>query len=240
MATRSVRGTVKSWYAVAAHGAGHALTAARVLGSEPPPRDRRTRHWLYSLTKVHDSVAMVELDVPWWTYRAIDEVERWLGARPRPARVFEYGSGASTAWLARRSASVTSVEHHEEFAASMRDLLALIDNTSLVVRPPTPAAEPEVPSAKEGYAGLDFSAYVAAIDETDGAFDLVVVDGRARERCLDRALPRLAADGLIVFDNTRRRRYRAAIEAAPVVEHRLFGLTPTLPYPDQTSLLRHS
>jgi hypothetical protein len=239
MATRSVRGTVKSWYAAAAHGAGAILGATHLLGSEAPPRDRRTRHWLYSLTKVHDSRAMVDLDVPWWTYRAVDEVELWLGARPRPARVFEYGSGASTVWLARRSASVTSVEHHEEFAGLMREMLAPIENASLMVRPPKPASDPEVPSAKEGYAGQDFSAYVAAIDETDGDFDLIVVDGRARERCLDRAIPRLAPDGLIVFDNTRRRRYREAIEAAPVVELRLPGLTPTLPYPDQTSLLRH-
>jgi hypothetical protein len=240
MATSSIRGTVKSWYAAGAHGVGAALTAVHVLGTEPPPRDRRTRHWLYSLTKVHDSVAMVELDVPWWTYRAVDEVERWLGARPRPARVFEYGSGASTVWLARRSASVVSVEHHEEFAALMRRLLAPIDNATLLVRPATPTADPEVPSAKEGYAGLDFTAYVGAIGETEGEIDLVVVDGRARERCLDQALPRLAPDGLVVFDNSRRRRYRRAIGAAPVVEHRLAGLTPTLPYPDQTSLLRRA
>jgi hypothetical protein len=238
MATRSVRGTVKKAYAATAHGAGAVLTAAHVLGSAPPPRERRTRHWLYSLSKVHDSVAMVDLDVPWWTYRAVDEVERWLGARPQPARVFEYGSGASTVWLARRTASVTSVEHHVEFAGLMRDLLEPVENATLLVRPAVPSATPTVPSAKEGYAGQDFTAYVAALDETEGEYDLVVVDGRAREECLRRALPRLAGDGLVVFDNTRRRRYRAAIEVAPVIERRLPGLTPTLPYPDQTSLLR--
>jgi predicted O-methyltransferase YrrM len=95
-----------------------------------------------------------------------------------------------------------------------------------------------VPSAKEGHTGLDFSRYVAEIDDHEGSFDLVVIDGRAREACLARALPRLAGGGLIVFDNTRRRRYRHAIAAAPVVESRFAGLTPTLPYPDQTSLLR--
>src|SRR4051794_12640897 len=202
MASPTLRGTGKSWYAAAAHAAGSALTAARVLGTEPPPRTRRTRHWLYSLTKVHDSVAMVDLDVPWWTYRAIDEVERWLAARPRPARVFEYGSGASTVWLARRSASVTSVEHHQDFARLMAGTLKPIHNATLMVRPPAPSRHPHVSSAKEGYAGLDFAGYVSALDETEGDFDLVVIDGRARERCLDQALPRLAADGLIVFDNT--------------------------------------
>ena len=41
-----------------------------------------------------------------------------------------------------------------------------------------------------------------------------------------------------MFDNTLRRRYRRAIAAAPVDEQRYWGLTPTLPYPDQTSILR--
>ena len=40
-----------------------------------------------------------------------------------------------------------------------------------------------------------------------------------------------------MFDNTMRRRYRQAIATAPVVEKVYRGLTPTLPYPDQTSIL---
>ena len=234
----SVRGAAKRAYAAAAHGIGRGLGRLGLVGSEPPPRGRRTRHWLHSLTRVHDTSALVDLDVPWWTYRAIDEIEIWLSARPRPARVFEYGAGASTVWLARRSGEVVSVEHDPGFAAAMEDVLSTVPNVTLLVRPPTPSAHPVVPSAKEGYAGLDFAPYVAAIDEVSGDFDLVVIDGRAREACLERALPRLADGGIVVFDNTRRRRYRRAIEAAPVVELRLRGLTPTLPYPEQTSVLR--
>ena len=52
------------------------------------------RHW------VHDPLALAELGVPWWTYRAIDIVDAWLTAHVSPVRVFEYGSGASTIWLA--------------------------------------------------------------------------------------------------------------------------------------------
>ena len=50
-----------------------------------------------------------------------------------------------------------------------------------------PSADPSVPSGKEGHGGLDFAEYVASIDEVPGTFDLVVIDGRAREACL--ALP---------------------------------------------------
>src|SRR5689334_4296666 len=69
---------VKRLYAAGARGAGAALTRAGVLSERPPARDRRTRHWLYSLTRAYDSLAIAELDVPWWTYRAIDVVEAYL------------------------------------------------------------------------------------------------------------------------------------------------------------------
>jgi hypothetical protein len=227
----------KSAYATAAQGTGRALEAIHVLDPEPPPREHRTRHWLHSLTHVHDSASLMQFDVPWWTYRAIDVVDTWLRARPAQARVFEYGSGASTAWLARRSDTVHSVEHHVGFADSMRPALRGFPNVALHVKPAVESAHPTVPSAKEGHAGLDFAAYVATIDEVDGEFDLIVIDGRAREACLRHAGPRLAAGGLIVFDNSRRRRYREAIHSSALHEQALPGLTPTLPYPDQTSLL---
>lgn len=227
----------KAAYVGMARLADRGLTRVGLLDGDPPPRDHRIRHWVHTLTKVHDSNAMADMDVPWWTYRAIDVVEEWLGNRHPQARVFEYGSGASTLWLSRRAAHVDSVEHFAPFAASMRPRLAEAGNVDLHVVEARRSANPEVPSAKEGHAGLDFADYVATIDKVGGQFDLIVVDGRAREACLVAALPHLAPDGIIVFDNSWRRRYRTAITAAPVVERRLRGLTPTLPYPDATSIL---
>lgn len=229
--------SVKRGYAVTLQGAGRALQGIGVLGDEPPAYEHRLRHWSYSLTKVHDSLEIARLDVPWWTYRAIDAVSLWLEVRASPVRVFEYGSGASTFWLSRRAAEVHSVEHHRGFGEMMDEALAAQDNVTLQIVEPTPSSSPLVGSAKEGHAGLDFSAYVAAIEQVPGSFDLVVVDGRAREACLEAAIPRLAPGGIVVFDNTRRKRYRRAIEASGLQERRFRGLTPTLPYPDQTSIL---
>jgi hypothetical protein len=214
------------------------LGRAGLLPSRPPKREHRVSHWLYSLTCAHDSMALADLDVPWWTYRAIDAVDAWLDARTRPIRSFEYGSGASTLWLSRRCDEVMTVEHDAGFAAMLADRLAAAGNVTMQVIPAVPASHPAVPSAKEGYAGLDFAGYAAAIDSHAGEFDLIVIDGRARQACLGHALPRLRVDGLIVFDNSARRRYRPVIVGAPVRETRLRGLTPTLPYPEQTSLLR--
>jgi hypothetical protein len=227
----------KGAYAASAKQVGKGLTKAHVLGDEPPSRDRRVKHWAYSLTKVHDSLAIAELDVPWWTYRSIDIVDAWLSARPRPIRVFEYGSGASTIWLAARADEVVSVEHHRGFGEMIGVELAKHDNITFQIVEATESGHPAVPSHKEGHAGLDFKNYVDTIDRVGGDFDVIVIDGRAREACLTAGLRHLRQDGVIVFDNTRRKRYQQAIAAAPVTERRLTGLTPTLPYPDQTSIL---
>jgi len=222
----------KAGYVAVARRAGRRFAARSI-----PPRERRLRHWARSLVAVYDVHEMVGLDVPWWTYSAIDNVEEWLADRPRPVRAFEYGSGASTFWLARRVDEVHSVEHHRGFADSIAEPLAAAGNVHLRVVEPSPSAHPAIPSAKEGQRRLDFAAYVAALDDVGGRFDLVVIDGRARTACLARALPHLAPNGLVVFDNSRRSRYRPAIETCRLSELRLRGLTPTLPYPEQTSLL---
>lgn len=227
----------KGLYAAGARGAGTVLTRAGLLSEQAPSRDQRTKHWMYSLTRAYDSLAIAELDVPWWTYRAVDVVEAWLAAHPKPVRVYEYGSGASTLWLAKRAEEVHSVEHHREFGEHLRGSLAPLANVDFRIVEPVPSSNPVVGSHKEGAAGLDFADYVASIDDVPGDFSLIVIDGRAREACLERARHRLEPGGMIVFDNTRRRRYREAIQRSGMAERRLTGLTPTLPYPDQTSLL---
>jgi hypothetical protein len=233
--------TVKSTYAAGARAFGRGLTRVGVLPDQPPARTSRLKHWAYSLTRAHDSLGISELDVPWWTYGAIDEVERFINERNGDVRAFEWGSGASTIWLARRVARVDSVEHHRGFGEMIQARLAdEFRNADLQIVEPVPSANPRVGSHKEGHGDLDFADYVAHIDSVadgDGSFDLIVVDGRAREACLAAALPHLADGGIVVFDNTMRRRYRAAIAALPVTETRYRGLTPTLPYPDQTSLI---
>lgn len=229
---------LKSGYVQVLHGLGALLRRAGLLGllERRAPRSRAAT-WVRSLFAIHDVDELARLDVAWWTFDSVDRVERFLAERPG-ARVFEWGSGASTLWLAARAGSVHSVEHDAGWADVLRPRLPA--NATLQVVAPEPSPAPVVPSAKPGHAGLDFAAYVAAVDATDGLFDVVVIDGRAREACLERAVGRLAPDGLIVLDNVDRRRYRDAIEAlGPVVDvHTSRGLTPALPYPTRTALLR--
>lgn len=218
------------------------LRALGVLGwlERRAPRSR-TATWLLSLFAIHDVDGLRRLDVPWWTFDSADQAEDWLRTNPG-ARVFEWGSGASTMWLASRAGSVHSVEHHAGWAAMIAPRLPA--NVDLRVVEPVASDVPVVGSAKPGHGGLDFADYVDAIDDVPGDFDLVVIDGRAREACLAKALDRLAPGGVIVFDNVDRRRYVDAIDAALATRPDQLamtmtrGLTPALPYPTRTALLR--
>lgn len=71
----------------------------------------------------------------------------------------------------------------------MASALADRDNVTLQIVDPVPSEHPVIGSAKEGQQGLDFSGYVESIGTLDGVFDLIVIDGRAREACLSQALP---------------------------------------------------
>lgn len=232
--------TLKTTYARVAQGAGRSLTRLGWLPESAPPRSQRVRHWAYSLTRVHDSAGIADLDVPWWTYGAIDAVQDFLDHRGDATRAFEWGSGASTIWLARRLSTVRSVEHHRGFGEMMIERIDEHPNATITIVEPVASDRPAVPSLKEGQRGMDFADYVAQIDRltSDGElYDLIVVDGRAREACLAAGLRHLAPDGIVVFDNSWRIRYRRAIKALAVNERIFRGMTPTTPYPEQTSLI---
>jgi predicted O-methyltransferase YrrM len=193
--------------------------------------------WVRSLLSVMDFEDFTKLDLPWWTFAASKQVSDFLSQRPE-ARVLEWGSGSSTVWLAKRSASVTSIESDAGWAQMVS---ASVPEYVAIVTPPVPAATAATltRSKRWGYRSLDFTSYVSAIDSVPGFFDLIVIDGRAREACFDRALPRLNSGGLIVFDNSNRRRYRRALRRhrEDIAVTLSTGLTPILPWPSTTALV---
>lgn len=234
--------SMKSAYVRGARAVRTGLSTTRLLPLLDSWAARsRTGSWARSLLAIYDVEELATLDVPWWTFDSAARIDAFLAGR-RGARVFEWGSGASTLWLARRSTQVVTIEHDGAWAQAVRRLIPDGAAVDLRTIPGTPAAglPDEVRSVKAGARDLDFRTYVEAIDEAGGDFDLIVIDGRARAACLQRALPHLAADGMIVVDNVERSRYREAIAALePQVSVTWTrGLTPALPYPSRTALLR--
>ena len=234
-------GRLKASYVSTMRALRGAADSAGALKWLEAHRDTRGLLYLRSLFSIHDAEDMMRLDVPWWTFAATDWVDAFLRSRPA-ASTFEYGAGASTVWLARRCARVYSVEHDQRWAETVSRLVSPYANVTLAVVPPEPgpAAGSRYRSQKEGWRDVSFERYVRSIDVVPGQFDLIVVDGRCRASCLEAAVPRLAPGGIVVFDNTLRRRYRSAIAASGLRRaclHRARA-RPPLPRPDDRARRR--
>lgn len=192
--------------------------------------------WLRSLLAIYDVEDLIRLGLPWWTFESARLVERFLGLHAG-SRVFEYGAGASTLWLAQRAAHVRFVEHDPDWMQTFQPHLAGFSRIEGRLIVPQPCVVPCSPSERKGYSGLDFQEYVTAIAATPDCYEVIVIDGRARVACLHQALSQLNTPGLIVFDNAGRRRYQAALRQIAQPTRRTWGLTPCLPYPESTLLI---
>ena len=223
----------KRLYVSAVRAVRAPLRATGILARLERSQSRRAI-WFRSLFAIYDLDDMERVGLPWWTFDAIEAVERHLG-RGRTMRVFEYGSGASTIWLAKRAAEVVSIEFDSDWHARLSRKLANAENVELRLVPPSGSGT--CGSAKRGFEGQYFDDFVAAIETETAPFDLIVIDGRAREACLTAAIPRLAKTGLIVFDDTNRRRYLAAIDASELKHRHFDGMAVSLPYRDSTTLM---
>ncbi|SMR82084.1 Methyltransferase domain-containing protein [Aliiroseovarius halocynthiae] len=183
---------------------------------------------------IYDIDDMVHLDIPWWSFDAIDAVDRMLSETPQ-ARVFEWGSGASTVWLAKRASEVISVEHDVSWAKIVEPKLKDYNHVQSILVPAQ--AEGMIMSGKHGFEGQCFDNYVDAINTVVGGFDLIVIDGRAREACLEVAFRRLKPGGHILLDDFKRKRYQIAASNLNLKVTSFDGLAACLPLPDSTALL---
>jgi tRNA A58 N-methylase Trm61 len=159
-------------------------------------------------------------ETPWLTYRAI----AWLEARLRPEMtVYEWGSGGSTLFFARRVAHVISVEHDATWHGQVRAALDGNRIANAVLRLIVPEDLPleelatqrlpaEYLSGVPAMAGKSFEQYVRSIDvHDDMSFDLVLIDGRARMSCLRHCLTKVKPGGAVVLDNADYPRYQEAL-----------------------------
>lgn len=138
------------------------------------------------------------MNVPWLPFLATKFLET-LDLQ----QCFEWGSGGSTLWLAKRCQYLVSVEHNPE-----RMLSSLPANVETLFRTPAPGeigADPANPehykSGSTEYGNVNWKRYVQAIDAY-GEFDLILVDGAARASCIAHAVPHVKPGGWLVIDNT--------------------------------------
>lgn len=172
------------------------------------------RHSLTSRTPL-------DLALPWWSLDAIRAADRHLSPEHE---VFEWGSGGSTLYLARRAQKVTTVEQHPEWLEKVRTALkrTSLENVSLLFR------DLDV-SAREAFESCPYA------QALDAAQDVVVVDGEdafgpdsrwsARETCFRLAEKWVKKPGglIIVDDSWRYPATRRETQAKRLVVHESTG-----------------
>jgi len=147
---------------------------------------------------------------PWISFKAERFLRRILH---KDMIVFEYGSGSSTLYFSQRVAQVFSVEHHSGWFEQLRQTLdeqAIKNVDYRLIEPEALDGNPTTCycSCSPLYKDKSFESYVTSIDAfPDGYFDVVMVDGRSRNRCIAHAKNKIKQGGYLVVDNSERAYY---------------------------------
>jgi hypothetical protein len=124
---------------------------------------------------------------PWLTRDAIRFLEGYL--RPEMCG-FEFGSGRSTKWFARRIARLVSVEDDPVWFQRVQ---GEVKNLTVDYR---------FASTVAGW--QEYVGQVLAFPDT--TFDFILIDGSCRDRCIAAAAAKVKLGGIVILDNADERR----------------------------------
>ena len=174
-------------------------------------------YFRYSVTQS----SPLELELPWWSLSAIRKVKEHL---KRDHRVFEWGSGGSTVFLAKECKELTSIEHDPNWFEQVQAIINEQDigNAQLLQR------ETNLENKKSFLA----SPYATALQSKH---DVIVIDGEdhfgpeskwsARESCFYLAEQWICKNGglIVVDDSWRYPALRQNTNAKKTVVHESIG-----------------
>ena len=146
---------------------------------------------------IHDDIVYgrtaLREGIPWIIPDSLEALEAVIDPE---WRVFEWGSGGSTTYWARKCANVISIEHNTEWILRTIDILTRLD---------CERAKVDLKLVRRDANVNTFHVYADAILEyPDNSFDLVFVDGEAscRDWCITNALPKIKSGGYLLLDNS--------------------------------------
>jgi hypothetical protein len=166
----------------------------------------------YSLTK-----SKKISQIPWLNFRVIEFLETWL---KKDMKVFEYGSGSSTLFFAKRTESVVSIEHDLIWYNKVKSIIeeeSIVNVDYKCVLPEPNNLKSKILDYKNpldyftsdiDFQEFNFEAYTKAIlNYPNDYFDLIIIDGRARPSCIYHSITKLKKGGYLLVDNTERSYY---------------------------------
>ena len=163
----------------------------------------------------------MEVELPWWSWKAIEALKRHLTSKHK---VFEWGSGGSTIFLAKKANHVTSVEQHPDWLNKLKSEISGrgLENVSMV--------EKQLDASSQE--AFENCPYANALDSIQ---DVIIVDGEdhfgphtewsARESCFQIAEKWIKSPGgiIIVDDSWRYPSIRKNTKAKKLVVHESIG-----------------
>lgn len=124
---------------------------------------------------------------PWLTRASIEFLEAYLH---RGMSGFEYGSGRSTQWFARRVAHLVSVEDDPVWYDRVKASLTAFNVDYRFV--------------DTGSGSADYVDQLLSF--RDATFDFIVIDGSFRDPCIAAAADKVRPGGVVILDNADERR----------------------------------
>lgn len=155
--------------------------------------------------------------IPWVTYSFIDFIAERI---KKEHTVFEFGSGNSTLYYAKRAKKVVSVEHDRDWFNKISS--GKPANSDMVFC--------------ELQSNGDYSKMPASMGQK---FDIIIVDGRDRVNCCYHSIQALSETGVVVLDDSERAKYndaRVFFQKEGFKELSFSGISPGLFYRKSTSV----
>ncbi|MCH2224868.1 MAG: hypothetical protein MK066_08880 [Crocinitomicaceae bacterium] len=157
---------------------------------------------------------------PWLTITAIKFFDHFLDGSQNGA---EFGTGSSTAFFAKRTKHMVSIEHHKGWYEQTKNKLSAAGHSNVdyrLIEKQDPTSTDSVETYFPKVLGLenyeyrkDYINYFCGLDDVEnGFFDFIIVDGRARPECVFRSIDKLKSNGLMILDNSERVRYDVAFK----------------------------
>ena len=132
----------------------------------------------------------------------------------------EFGSGSSTLFFAPRISKLYSVEHNEEWYLLINEKLtglncSNVDYRFVVQNDKSDFVDDvfDLEEKRDFEIRRDYVNYFRALNDIqDHSLDFAIVDGRARTECCHEILPKIKKGGILILDNSERKRYELVFE----------------------------
>jgi predicted O-methyltransferase YrrM len=143
---------------------------------------------------------------PWMTRNSITFIENWIKNNRDKNQLLEFGCGSSTAWFLKLGLIVTSIEHDKKWIETVTSKLPdnMLKNWSHRLRLSSKTG------TEIGSDGEYYDDYVNEIHNLE-TFDIIIVDGRCRSKCIERAVHKVNRGGIFIVDNAERKIYEKSI-----------------------------